>query len=258
MRCVFLVRFDVTQGNVVEWSHPKMPLDGLEFKAIPSGLHALRTDRVFFVQGGSKGVACFNNMPSADAAQRNARMCSVGCLTDDPAELYAVCDQMEAEAKEQNALAERKDKPDYSRLIAIFQSRAGKPLGRLPATPPTSPPSFSSMVQFFGAITFVLWKAMLLKKRILFFSPVPIEQGCMRVRWMEQMLRLLDAGGQVSTDNCIVPAALLYYVNVFDIDELATMSSYVACTSERIFAEKKQLYDVYVNNVRPITPVASH
>ena len=38
-----------------------------------------------------------------------------------------------------------------------------------------------------------------------------------------------------------------YYVNVFDIDMLAGLDSYIACTSERIFAEKPQLYDVYVN-----------
>jgi len=100
-------------------------------------------------------------------------------------------------------------------------------------------------VQFFGPSIFLLWKAALLRKRILFFSPVPIEQGCSRVRWMDKILGL-EGGGEIA------PPSLLYYVNVFDIDMLSSTASYIACTSEKIFAEKPQLYDLYVNN-REIT-----
>ena len=100
-------------------------------------------------------------------------------------------------------------------------------------------------MQFFGPSIFLLWKAALLRKRILFFSPVPIEQGCSRVRWMDKILGL-EGGGEIA------PPSLLYYVNVFDIDMLSSTASYIACTSEKIFAEKPQLYDLYVNN-REIT-----
>ena len=48
--------------------------------------------------------------------------------------------------------------------------------------------------------------------------------------------------------DAIAPSSLMYYVNVFDIDRLSTMESYIACTSEKIFQEKPQLYDLYVNN----------
>ena len=100
-------------------------------------------------------------------------------------------------------------------------------------------------MQFFGPSIFLLWKAALLRKRILFFSPVPIEQGCSRVRWMGKILGL-EGGGEIA------PPSLLFYVNVFDIDMLSSTASYIACTSEKIFAEKPQLYDLYVNN-REIT-----
>eukprot|EP01047_Picozoa_sp_COSAG01_P091144 COSAG01_NODE_22813_length_840_cov_1.107962_1_plen_186_part_10 len=181
LQCVFVVRFDVTQGNVLAATYPEgmLALDGLEFKAIPSGLHALRTDRVFLRQGMYPGVACFSNMPTADATQRNARMCSVGCLaTDDPAVCEAMCEALQAEAQRQNEDAEAGRPADYSRLPALFAAGrgGGAPLPAI-TTPPGSPSSFSSMVQFFGPSVFVLWKAGLLKKRILFFSPVPIEQG---------------------------------------------------------------------------------
>ena len=106
------------------------------------------------------------------------------------------------------------------------------------------------MVNFFGADIFLLWKAALLKKRILFFSPVPIEQGCMRVRWIDRMLGLQNG------DN-IAASSLMYYINVFDIDRLSTMDSYIACTSEKIFQEKPQLY-VSISGSSRSAPPAAH
>ena len=38
-----------------------------------------------------------------------------------------------------------------------------------------------------------------------------------------------------------------FYVNVSDISLLETLDHYVACTTEKIFQSKTQLYDVYVD-----------
>ena len=128
---------------------------------------------------------------------------------------------------------------NYSRLQALFTAHKGmapspSTVGTAASPLPAHPSSFSSMVNFFGADIFLLWKAALLKKRILFFSPVPIEQGCMRVRWIDRMLGLQNG-------DSIAASSLMYYINVFDIDRLSTMDSYIACTSEKIFQEKPQL-----------------
>lgn len=190
LKCVFVLRFDTNQGNVLEWSYPAnfLGMDGIEFKGIPSGLHAVKADRVFLKQAGYFGVACFNNMPTDEEGQRGARMCSVGCLMESADGLYTLVDALSEEADRQNMeaiaappLAKGSTySGDYSRLQALFTAHRGV-APALPPVLPASPSSFSSMVQFFGPEIFVLWKAALLKKRILFFSPVPIEQGCMRV-----------------------------------------------------------------------------
>jgi hypothetical protein len=250
LKCVFVLRFDTNQGNVLEWTYPEnfLGMDGIEFKGIPSGLHAVTADRVFLKQGGYFGVACFNNMATDEEGQRGARMCSVGCLMDTAEGLYTLVDELSEEAGRQNQEAIAAPPVakgstyagNYSRLKALFAAHKGV-APSLPPVLPASPSSFSSMVHFFGADTFLLWKAALLKKRILFFSPVPIEQGCMRVRWIDRMLGLENG-------DTIAPSSLLYYVNVFDIDRLSTMDSYIACTSEKIFQEKPQLYDLYVDN----------
>lgn len=39
----------------------------------------------------------------------------------------------------------------------------------------------------------------------------------------------------------------LFYVEVNDIDTMQVLSKYVACTSEKIFASKKALFDVFVD-----------
>ena len=244
LKCVFVLRFDTNQGNVLEWTYPDkfLGMDGIEFKGIPSGLHAVKADRVFLKQAGYFGVACFNNMATDEEGQRGARMCSVGCLMETPEGLYTLADELADEAEKQNQEAIAAPpvakgstySGNYSRLQALFTAHKSTALP-LPPVLPASPSSFNSMVQFFGADIFLLWKAALLKKRILFFSPVPIEQGCMRVRWIDRMLGLERADGVASS-------SLLYYVNVFDIDRLSTMDSYIACTSEKIFQEKPQLY----------------
>jgi hypothetical protein len=250
LKCVFVLRFDTNQGNVLEWTYPKnfLGMDGIEFKGIPSGLHAVTADRVFLQQAGYFGVACFNNTPTDEEGQRGARMCSVGCLMETAEGLYTLADELAEEAERQNQ--EAIDAPavargstysgNYNRLQALFTEHKGTapslpPVGTAASPLPAHPSSFSSMVNFFGADIFLLWKAALLKKRILFFSPVPIEQGCMRVRWIDRMLGLQNG-------DSIAASSLMYYINVFDIDRLSTMDSYIACTSEKIFQEKPQLY----------------
>ena len=80
--------------------------------------------------------------------------------------------------------------------------------------------------------------------------------GCTRLRWVEAMGMFDRSSDRAhdSTDGTASPldatgAEMLWYVNVWDIDRLASIGStgYIACTSEKIFAEKPQLYDVYVD-----------
>ncbi len=44
-----------------------------------------------------------------------------------------------------------------------------------------------------------------------------------------------------------------FYVNVADIDAMGTMDSYIACTTEKIFQSKTQLYDVFVEGATVIS-----
>ena len=143
--CVFVLRFDTKEGNVLEWSHPQgmLGLDGLEFKGIPSGLHAVKADRVFVKQAGYYGVACFSNTPTEEAGQRGARMCSVGCLMDAADGVHALVEALSEESQAQNADAIAGTR-DYTRLTELFRAHSAAAPAPVPPTPAASPSSFSS------------------------------------------------------------------------------------------------------------------
>ncbi|KAF3926972.1 hypothetical protein ABW20_dc0108441 [Dactylellina cionopaga] len=78
----WLIRYCVfVDSYLIEWKQAAtgVNLDGVEYKSLPSGLHKLKEDLVYFVHQPFAGVAAFINAP-ADEASRNSTMLSVGVL----------------------------------------------------------------------------------------------------------------------------------------------------------------------------------
>ncbi|KAL7272022.1 hypothetical protein RUND412_005192 [Rhizina undulata] len=78
---LFVVAFDQRAGYVIRWqeSIEGVNLDGVEFKSLPSGLHALKEDLVYFVHPPYAGLSAFMNVP-APSSQRGAHLFSIGLL----------------------------------------------------------------------------------------------------------------------------------------------------------------------------------
>ncbi|KAK9464875.1 hypothetical protein V1512DRAFT_267375 [Lipomyces arxii] len=81
---LFLVRFDVKKGYVIDWQRTAsnaVPLDMVEFKVFPSGLHNSKSDVIYFVQGDAySGVSVYIQLETADKTERFSRMYSLGIL----------------------------------------------------------------------------------------------------------------------------------------------------------------------------------
>ncbi|EPE03481.1 hypothetical protein F503_06654 [Ophiostoma piceae UAMH 11346] len=113
---LFLIEFDVKAGYTIVWkqAEPSIDLSGaVEYKSLPSGLHAVSEDLIYFVHEdpstaenenggpststsaaqttqtaqtaqttniGYAGLSAFVNLPTDDAGARNARMIAVGVL----------------------------------------------------------------------------------------------------------------------------------------------------------------------------------
>lgn len=81
---LFLIDFDVKKGYTIAWKRtsPGVDVDGrVEYKSLPSGLHTVSEDLIYFVHDGQHaGLSAFVNMPCEEEEARNARMISVGVL----------------------------------------------------------------------------------------------------------------------------------------------------------------------------------
>lgn len=81
---LFLIDFDVKAGYTIVWKQASsgIELEGLvEYKSLPSGLHTVKDDLIYFVhEGGHAGLSAFVNTPCDDEGARHARMIAVGVL----------------------------------------------------------------------------------------------------------------------------------------------------------------------------------
>ncbi|KAK0389210.1 hypothetical protein NLU13_2785 [Sarocladium strictum] len=81
---LFLIDFDVKAGYTIVWKQAvdDVELDGrVEYKSLPSGLHTVSEDLIYFVHEGTHaGLSAFVNVPCEEEEARNARMIAVGVL----------------------------------------------------------------------------------------------------------------------------------------------------------------------------------
>ena len=81
---LFLIDFDVKAGYTIVWKQTDAGLDiegTVEYKSLPSGLHTVQDDLIYFVhEGGYAGLSAFVNLPTDDEESRHARMVAVGVL----------------------------------------------------------------------------------------------------------------------------------------------------------------------------------
>ncbi|KAL7792503.1 hypothetical protein V8C37DRAFT_126099 [Trichoderma ceciliae] len=81
---LFLIDFDVKAGYTIVWKQAisGLELEGLvEYKSLPSGLHTVSDDLIYFVHDGAHaGLSAFVNEPCEEEEARHARMIAVGIL----------------------------------------------------------------------------------------------------------------------------------------------------------------------------------
>jgi hypothetical protein len=213
---LFLIKFDQKVGYVIAWKRAAsdITLDGaVEFKSLPSGLHAVKSDLVYFVHEGYAGLSAFVNGPASEA-ERNAHFVAVGILVplsygrlgrswlhahslqkiasslaDDPShtvplEEYWAHHGVDKKSKGKNAQSQASEfsapvRPgkDHSRARALSTITAVSPSDHsLPSFHPAL--SILEYIDTFGPLVFRLQEAALLRKRILFMTNPPIRPAC--------------------------------------------------------------------------------
>ncbi|CAG8452843.1 13366_t:CDS:2, partial [Ambispora leptoticha] len=301
---IFVVRFDTKHGNTIEWQHPKdFDLNGVEFSAMPSGLHLMKKDIIYFVRPPYIGLSVYENVPTFDQSQdRGAHMAAVGILVTKTSETeiygqpwrhveflqsqvrqhvnvssdYSVLEGFFSEHGclknnhgNDNIISRSllsSSSPRHSLKNTYFSASMMTAIGsngiindeisylnhqELSNSPSHPAHHFSSFIQYFGPSIFVLWKAAILNKRILYYSAPPVETGCHFVYGTCQLVNFSDNikqiihGGDGAEKNQLQP---LFNIGVHEIDMIKSMKNgVVACTTDRIFQSKQNLYDLLIN-----------
>lgn len=179
--------------------------NAVEYKSLPSGLHSVQSDLVYFTHQGYAGLSAFAKGEAGDE-ERNAKFISVGVLVKKEGEFgrlgraWLLAGRLEKMAA---ALAEDADTvapleefwreqverrgyssedgdgegKGYSRERAISTvSAALKDEESLPAYHPAL--SIQRFLDVFGPLVFRLQQAALLRKRILFVGIPPVRTAC--------------------------------------------------------------------------------
>ncbi|KAJ5625146.1 hypothetical protein N7510_001455 [Penicillium lagena] len=316
---LFVIRFDIRTGYVVSWkrtvpggeqsidlaefvSHSDARTDFgivevegvVEYKSLPSGLHNVTEDLVYFVHEQYAGISAFLNQP-AEEAERNANMFAIGVLVPlssgrlgkswrhaprlkeltlkyaaDMSDEQPLCDYWDAF---QVGGADTTDSPVESPLSLRFphgerpdnRNRAFSDamlLGTFrPALTPFHPASsLPDFIDSCGPLIFPLYRAALLRKRILFIAEAPVHTSCNYVYDLSLLASLPNSLLQFLPSERIpsLRPRPLFNVGIHDIPYLATLDpsqarldpetdpSWIACSTDSVLSLKPDLYDALV------------
>lgn len=237
---IFVVAFDTRCGNIVEWCYPSsFDISGAEFKALPSGAHNVQHDVMLFEMNGHYGLATYIMRQVDNASERGARMKSVGIVCKHYLSLAAHEDKLFDFAHQSVERYNGKGNNQsifYEELIEYFTTHNATAIPRpTEIRPPEG--SLYELLKSQGPDLFLLWKMMLLNKRIIIQCTPPITRQCSYVQGLAMLL------GNIP-QNKTNP---LFYITVNDITTLKLREAYIACTADLVLKSKGvQLFDVFV------------
>ena len=229
LSALFLIKFDVKAGYTIAWKRaaPDLELnDSVEFKSLPSGLHNVSEDLVYFMHGDSHaGVSAFVNTAS-EQWERNALMISVGALvplefgrlgrswrhaprlkelakelaaditkTEILEKYWEISQQAEdaqdsdnetmvsidADGRRQSSDSKDLRTKRRARMKSMSSAYGGSGSFLAPMHPALALPK---MIYTFGPLIYPLYKAALLRKRILLVNEAPVELACNFGMWL--------------------------------------------------------------------------
>ncbi|KAK3072125.1 hypothetical protein LTR53_007388 [Teratosphaeriaceae sp. CCFEE 6253] len=281
---LFHVVFDRKVGYTTAWTRsiPNLDVAGVEYKSLPSGLHGVESDLVYFVHGGHyAGVSAFAQRKASEA-HRNAEFCAVGALVPlthgrlgrgwlHAADLRELADGLlkhnDVHPLERFWEKHRLDKtaprrpssPDARResIAASLKRKHGLSDAThglmLDSGNAADHPALhmSAMLDLFGPLLFPLYRAGLLRKRILLLGAPPVQGNCSMVYVLSVLSSIPHTADEAlqPDKNPLLHPQSLFSVGVAEIETLRAhdgRGGYIACTTDDILQEKSHLYDLLV------------
>lgn len=249
----------------------------MEYKCLPSGLHSVESDLVYFTHGPHyAGISAFAQ-EEADTQHRNAKFCAVGALVQlsygtlgrswlHVAELSRLAKQLAGNKEDAGILESYWERHEEQGEVQSPKSQHDLPGGpkrkrgseshhgfMLDAGGVQDHPALymSSLLDSFGPLIFPLCRAALLRKRILLLGSPPVQRNCSIVYILSVLSSIPQPTSEVLSANTqpLHRTHALFSVGISDIPLLSSrdgQAGWIATTTDDILGEKDQLWDVLV------------
>ncbi|TFY72081.1 hypothetical protein EVG20_g933 [Dentipellis fragilis] len=202
---IFHASFHPTQGNVIDWSlkaSDDVDLNGVEFCCLPSGLHLIDHDVVYFTKGARHGVCVFRKRVTTEDGHRGFRLSSLGILLAESSRprswrhLSALKELVNTtyDSIEARGISEPVDS-DWDPARQFFEERKvrtsdlsgedvwsgwDQEFDGPDAEPSSCTPTLhlAHFLRLMGASILTLYKHVLGRRRILLYTQPPVEAAC--------------------------------------------------------------------------------
>ncbi|KAI0641636.1 hypothetical protein C8Q79DRAFT_988423 [Trametes meyenii] len=233
---IFHASFHPTKGNVIDWSlkaSEDLDLSHVEFSCLPSGLHLIERDVVYFTKDEHQGVCVFRRRQTTERGHRGFRLSSLGILLARSSRprpwkhvtgLKTLVNTIYLSLEDRDALEPLEG--DWNPARAFFEERkvrqvdlsgAGSWLGwnsELESTLSNSSPAvhLPHILRILGPSSLTLYKHILGRRRVLIITLPPVEAACILCQvaadtcYQEQVSELVSAAdGQNGTETSDPP-----------------------------------------------------
>ncbi|KAL0572215.1 hypothetical protein V5O48_009750 [Marasmius crinis-equi] len=285
---IFHASFHPTRGNVIDWAlktSDDIELDNLEFSTLPSGLHLVDQDVVYFSKNGHQGVCAYRRVKTAEQGQRGFRLSSLGILVAKSARPKPWCHvaalkDLIAMLYSQGELSGslQPTEADWEPSQRYFEAHKvrGSGIGDLGAwkgwgheldgddsdrshSNPTL--HLSHLLRILGPSSLTLFKHVIGRKRILIYTLPPVEAACILCQvtadfcYEDQVEPAAEVAGTSRLGRLAgknkEAISVLGMITLADLDRLQAESrtgrGWIACTTDAIFLEKPSHYDLLID-----------
>lgn len=275
--CLFLVQFDPKTGNKLVWakSPSNVSTDGLEFKALPSGIHEYEKTTIYLTHEYSGrlyyGLARFQQVNLNELSETDrglVKMYSLGILLEPLVGKYWKPNEFGRIGWEHldaidETLSEFLRDEKLSHIDNLYNKLTGEDLD-IPRPGHMSPmanhplSSLPAVLSVVGPLIFPIYKAGLLRKKIMIFNHSSqggdLIQGpcnrdpelCGALAYVILLLSIVPKDVNFEPlDRESFFSQPVYSVGLLDMSNhfLDHYPGYIACTSDEILKYQKNLYD---------------
>ncbi|RPD53578.1 hypothetical protein L226DRAFT_509969 [Lentinus tigrinus ALCF2SS1-7] len=291
---IFHASFHRTKGNIIDWSlkaSEDLDLSNVEFSCLPSGLHLIERDVVYFTKDDHQGVCVFRRRRTSEDGHRGFRLSSLGILLaksprarpwQHVAALKELVNTIYNSMEDRDTLEPLES--DWDPARAFFEERKVRDDGssstwegwgpelegpRSDCAPTTHLPH---LLRILGPSSLTLYKHILGRRRVLVITRPPVEAACILCQvaadtcYEEQVSELVSGYDSDESDDepprrlkgkSAAAVKVLGMVTLNDLDKLEFESKsgrgWIACTTDSIFLDKPSYYDLLID-LRSTTP----